>query len=142
MTAPDNSPSPSAAAPTPWDGDRQVRTEHINDDGTRNIIHTVYEPNSFTPLIGLSTTTKGSPKAKPGIMIQMGMPGALESLPEQARGLMQETFEQIFQGNILPLARSIMIGMGMGPDQMVATIKQEQQQIEQQEQSRWDSAER
>ena len=52
-----------------WDGDRLVHTERFNsgnakdDDGTAQpeIVHTVYEPGSFTPLIQLRRAAKAAP---------------------------------------------------------------------------------
>ncbi len=52
-----------------WDGDRLIHTERFNetnqtnDDGTPQpeVIHTIYEPHSFTPLIQLRQTQKAEP---------------------------------------------------------------------------------
>ena len=42
----------------------------MKQDGTREIVHTIYEPDSFTPLIRLSTTAQGKPQVKPHYMVQ------------------------------------------------------------------------
>jgi RHS repeat-associated protein len=54
-----------------WDGDRHIHTETLKEDGIRDIVHTVYEPDSsFTPMVRLSATLKGDPQAKPHFMVQ------------------------------------------------------------------------
>jgi len=53
-----------------WDSDQLAHTERVQDDDTRDIVHTIYEPGSFTPLIRLSTTGQGDPQAKPHLMVQ------------------------------------------------------------------------
>ena len=64
-----------------WDGDRHVHTEYMREDGDRDIVHTVYEPGTFTPMVRLSTTAKGQQKIKPHLMVQAG----LVNLPEAKR---------------------------------------------------------
>ena len=70
-----NDPGNSAAAKESgtdyfgWDGDRLVHTERFNSTNAKNddgaaqaeIIHTVYEPGSFTPLVQLRQTSKPAP---------------------------------------------------------------------------------
>jgi uncharacterized protein RhaS with RHS repeats len=53
-----------------WDGDRHVHTEVVKEDSTRDIVHTVYEPGTFVPLVRFSTTAKGDPQAKPHLLVQ------------------------------------------------------------------------
>jgi RHS repeat-associated protein len=53
-----------------WDGDQLVHIETLNDDGTRDIQNIVYEPDSFTPLVRLSTTVKGQTKAQSHFVVQ------------------------------------------------------------------------
>ena len=57
-----------------WDGDRLIHTEQIESQAPeqRRITHTVYEPDSFTPLVQLSTV-KAADAGKPavlGLMLQ------------------------------------------------------------------------
>ena len=76
-----------------WDGDRLVHTERVQktEDGqtTRRIEHTVYEPNSFTPLVRLSTTAKGDRQEKAHLMVQALKTAAPERAGEPALELMQ-----------------------------------------------------
>ncbi len=52
-----------------WDGDRLVHTERFNSGNAKNgtgapqpeVIHTVYEPGSFTPLVQLRRAAKAQP---------------------------------------------------------------------------------
>jgi len=53
----------------------------VREDGDRDIVHTVYEPGTFTPMVRLSTTAKGKQKIKPHLMVQAG----LVNLPEAKR---------------------------------------------------------
>ena len=54
-----------------WDGDRLVHTEQVDatQPEQRHITHTVYEPESFTPLVQLSATA--SAQAKPQVLALM-----------------------------------------------------------------------
>ena len=54
-----------------WDGDRLVHTEQVDatQPEQRHIAHTVYEPESFTPLVQLST--KASALAKSQVLALM-----------------------------------------------------------------------
>jgi len=65
-----------------WNGDQLAHTERVQEDDTRDIVHTVYEPGSFTPLIRLSTTGQGDPQAKPHLMVQ----AIKASVPADKRG--------------------------------------------------------
>ncbi len=52
-----------------WDGDRLIHTERFNESNTRNeagtpqpeVIHTIYEPGSFAPLVQLRNALKAEP---------------------------------------------------------------------------------
>jgi RHS repeat-associated protein len=103
-----------------WDNDRLVHTEQMKEDGTRDIVHTIYEPNSFTPLIRLSTTAQGAPQAKPHLMVQAikaAMPkdqrnqlgldqtlamtqNIITDLPELMQKKLDETLRQVFQSSV------------------------------------------
>ena len=100
-----------------WDGDRLVRTEQMKADGTRDIAHTIYEPNSLTPLIRLSATAKGAPQAKPHLIaqaIKAAVPadkrnapgveqaltmvqGMLAGIPESIQKKLEESMQQALQ---------------------------------------------
>jgi RHS repeat-associated protein len=59
-----------------WDGDRQVHTETVKEDGTREIVHIIYEPGSFTPMVRLSTTVGANAwQPKPHFIVQAALAG-------------------------------------------------------------------
>jgi RHS repeat-associated protein len=59
-----------------WDGDRQVHTETVKEDGTREIVHIIYEPGSFTPMVRLSTTVDAKAwQPKPHFIVQAALAG-------------------------------------------------------------------
>jgi RHS repeat-associated protein len=61
-----------------WDGDRLVHTESLWGEGQsleRDIVHVVYEPGAFTPMLRLSATIKGAWKAQPYFMVQAAIAG-------------------------------------------------------------------
>jgi len=126
-----------------WDGDRLVHTERVKDDGTRNIVHTVYEPGTFTPLLRLSTTTEGDPQAKPHLMTQaakaavpssqqdittntalQGLQGMMAAMPEKDRKMMEQSMKRMLQGGQTELSKSIMRGMGIDSDALIGSMRQ------------------
>jgi len=126
-----------------WDGDRQVHTEHIKENGERDITHTVYEPDSFTPLLRLSATLQGERKSQRHLLLQAALaPGqqspagnallqtVLTNLPEHVQKDLARSMQQFISGDITPLSRSLMSGMGIDPDQMVQNMRQGMQQAE------------
>jgi hypothetical protein len=42
------------------DGDQLVQTETLDDDDSKDIGSSIYEPNTFIPLVRLSTNTRKS----------------------------------------------------------------------------------
>jgi RHS repeat-associated protein len=59
-----------------WDGDRQVHTETVKEDGTREIVHIIYEPGTFTPMVRLSTTVSAKAwQPKPHFIVQAALAG-------------------------------------------------------------------
>jgi RHS repeat-associated protein len=139
-----------------WDGDRLVRTERMKGDGTRNITQTVYESgNSFTPLIRLSTTVKGDPQAKPYLMVQaaqavmpgqqkdnpsttnalQGLQGAMAGMPEAARQMMEQSMKQALGGGLSQMSKSILRGIGIDPDSLIANMNRGIQEEKQREQT-------
>jgi len=125
-----------------WDGDRLVHTERMKDDGTRDIVHTVYEPGTFTPMLRLSTHAKGDPQVKPHLMVQaakavvpeqqqddanttaalQGLQGAMSGMPEAMRKMLEQGMRQALQGGLSPMAKSIVGGMGINPDALIGTM--------------------
>jgi RHS repeat-associated protein len=83
-----------------WDGDRLVHTEQMKEDDTRDIVHTIYEPHSFRPLVRLSTTAQGAPQAKPHLVVQAikaAVPTAHRSEPgiDQSLTMVQSIIAEI-----------------------------------------------
>ena len=138
-----------------WDGDRLVHTERMKDDGTRDIVHTVYEPGTFTPLIRLSTHAKGDPQTKPHLMVQaakavvpeqqqddasttvalQGLQGAMSDMPEAMRKMLEQGMKQALQGGLSPMAKSIMGGMGIDPDALIQSMNKGIEEERQKEQT-------
>jgi RHS repeat-associated protein len=59
-----------------WDGDRLVHTETVKEDGTREIVHIIYEPSTFTPMVRLSTTVDAKAwQPKPHFIVQAALAG-------------------------------------------------------------------
>jgi RHS repeat-associated protein len=59
-----------------WDGDRQVHTETMKEDGTREIVHIIYEPGTFTPMVRLSTAVGANAwQPKPHFIVQAALAG-------------------------------------------------------------------
>jgi RHS repeat-associated protein len=125
------------------------------DDGTRDIEHTVYEPNSFTPLVRLSTTAQGNPQTQPHLLVQMtkaGTPadkrdssGNLRSLemmqsmmaamPPNMQKEMEKGMKHMLEKGPTPLGRTIMSNMGIDPDSFIGGIREGIKQIEQEKQT-------
>ena len=125
-----------------WDSDRLVHTERIKENGMRDIVHTVYEPGTFTPMLRLSTNAKGDPQAKPHLIVQaakvvvpeqqqddantttalQGLQGAMSGMPEAMRKMLEQGMKQALQGGLSPMAKSIMGGMGIDPDALIQSM--------------------
>ena len=107
-----------------WDGDRLIHTEHLDPEhpGERQITHTVYEPQSFTPMLRLSTCGKAA--AKPHRLVQAlqertdapedeaalaSLQAALQALPaSMQQSLNEATTQALEQG--LPASALTMLG--------------------------------
>ncbi|MEJ5128142.1 RHS repeat-associated core domain-containing protein [Comamonas sp. MYb21] len=111
-----------------WDGDRLVHTERFNATNNQDnngaaqpeIIHTIYEPGSFTPLIQLRRATKAPPdladqllsNTQPGL-VQDALRGvltdikamnasmqhniAIQAMPPDVQRFMYEQFQELEQ---------------------------------------------
>ena len=127
-----------------WDGDRLIHTEQIESQAPeqRRITHTVYEPDSFTPLVQLSTTQTAS-AAKPqmlGLMLQEAqepeeapMVQMLGALPKDMQQALEQSLRQAMEGGIPSAMRTL-----MGEDQSQNTLQRLtglREQLEKQEQS-------
>ena len=75
-----------------WDGDRLVHTERLQEGGSKNIEHTVYEPGTFTPLIRLSAKSTG-PLTKPPLMAQVLQATAGQQEENKALAQVRQTFK-------------------------------------------------
>ncbi|MDR2155202.1 MAG: DUF6531 domain-containing protein [Burkholderiaceae bacterium] len=102
-----------------WDSHRLVHTEQMKEDGTRDIVQTIYEPNSLIPLIRLSTTADGAPEAKPHLLVQsikaampkdqrnqLGLDHTLvmvqnivTEIPELMQKKLENTLQEVFQSS-------------------------------------------
>jgi len=126
-----------------WDGDRLVHAERIQEDGARDIVDTIYEPGTFTPLLRLSTTAHGDPQSKLHLITQaakaavpsgqqdittntalQGLQGMMATMPEKDRKMMEQSMKRMLQGGQTELSKSIMRGMGIDPDALVANMRQ------------------
>ena len=132
-----------------WDGDRLVHTERIDAEhpGQRQITHTVYEPESFTPLLRLSTATKqqGKPNALGqalGAGLQDGdeddhqalvmMQAMLGAMPKDLQDSAQASMQQALQQGLPPSALAAMPDEGKNTLQRLSDLRE---QLEKQEQS-------
>lgn len=70
-----------------WDGDRLVHIERWNPDQERQVTHTVYEPQSFTPLLQLSRKGDGHPEGMAALIAHAKEPQMQKSLHEAVRSL-------------------------------------------------------
>ena len=136
-----------------WDGDRHVHTEYVREDGDRDIVHTVYEPGTFTPMVRLSTTAKGKQKIKPHLMVQAGLANLPEAkgngdaasapmsmLQEMLTGMtelvqkqMEQNIKHMLKEGLSPLSKSILTNMGMDPEALLANTRQGLQEAKQAE---------
>jgi RHS repeat-associated protein len=122
-----------------WDSDRQVRTETVRDDGTRHIVHTVYEPGVFAPMVRLSKTIQGDPQAKPSLLMQAAQaawsitpndPGVTAVLGSASKA-MEQNIQYLLEDRLTPLSRSIIGRMGVDPDALIARVRQGLEQAQQ-----------
>ena len=138
-----------------WDGDRHVHTEILKDDGTREIVHTVYEPGSFTPLLRLSATATGAPQAQPHLFVQASQAGApagkqndpgtlqalammqgmLAGLPEAMQKNMEQGIGQVIEQGLPPQMQAVMGEMGQKTNARLAAIRQALQDAKRQGQT-------
>ena len=129
-----------------WDGDRLVHTEQVDatQPGQRHITHTVYEPETFTPLVQLSATA--SAQAKPQVLALMAqsqdeddngddnaqMVAMLDALPQDMRQALEQSLRQAMQDGIPQSVKALM------PDQSQNTVQRLtglREQLEKQEQN-------
>jgi RHS repeat-associated protein len=129
-----------------WDGDRLVHTEQVDatQPGQRHITHTVYEPETFTPLVQLSATA--SAQAKPQVLALMAqsqdeddngddnaqMAQMLDALPQDMRQALEQSLRQAMQDGIPQSVKALM------PDQSQNTVQRLtglREQLEKQEQN-------
>ena len=132
-----------------WDGDRLVHTERIDAEhpGQRQITHTVYEPESFTPLLRLSTATKQ--QGKPNALVQalgaglqdgdeddhqalVMMQAMLGAMPKDLQDSAQASMQQALQQGLPPSALAAMPDEGKNTLQRLSDLRE---QLEKQEQS-------
>ena len=133
----------ASVTPYGWDGDRLIHTEQIEPEQPeqRRITHTVYEPDSFTPLVQLSTT-KAANAGKPavlGLMLQEAqepeeapMAQMLGALPKDMQQALEQSLRQAMEGGIPSAMRTL-----MGDDQSQNTLQRLtglREQLEKQEQ--------
>lgn len=129
-----------------WDGDRLVHTEHIDakQPEQRHISHTVYEPNSFTPLVRLSTTANGR-QAKPhALELAMQDDGdeeglhqlqnMLKNMPEDMQQMMDKSLRQAMREGI-PQSMQAMFGIDESQN-MAQRLSSMREQLENQEQGK------
>jgi len=116
-----------------WDGNRLVHAERLREDGTRDIVHTVYEPNSFTPLVRLSTTAKGAPQAKSRLLAQAAQAGVrLDPSTVQA---LQSMLAGMPRHGLTPQATAILGNIGVDIGDLVGNMREGLEEIKQQEQT-------
>ena len=132
-----------------WDGDRLVHTERIDAEhpGQRQITHTVYEPESFTPLLRLSTATKQ--QGKPNALVQalgaglqdgdeddhqalVMMQAMLGAMPQQLQDSANRSMQHALQQGLSPSALAMLGDQGQNTLQRLTGLRE---QLEKQEQS-------
>ena len=129
-----------------WDGDRLVHTEQVDatQPEQRHIAHTVYEPESFTPLVQLST--KASAQAKPQVLALMAqsqdedengddnaqMVAMLDALPQDMRQALEQSLRQAMQDGIPQSIKTLMPDQGQNMFQRLTGLRE---QLEKQEQT-------
>ena len=126
-----------------WDGDRHVHTEHLNEDGDRDITHVVYEPGSFTPLLHLSTTAKGAQAPKhlfvqahelavpekdrndPSTVQALAMmERMMAGMPEAMRKMHEDNMRQLIENGLPPQMQALMGETGQHTNKLLGTIRQ------------------
>ncbi|MCC7068143.1 MAG: RHS domain-containing protein [Burkholderiales bacterium] len=131
-----------------WDGDRLIHTEHLNPQhpGERQITHTVYEPQSFTPMLRLST--RGKAAAKPHRLVQAlqeradapddeaalaSLQAALQALPASMQQSLNEATTQALEHGLPASALTMLGDEGPATKQHLQRMKKRLQEEEQQQ---------
>ena len=129
-----------------WDGDRLVHTEQVDatQPGQRHITHTVYEPETFTPLVQLSATA--SAQAKPQALMLMArsqdedehgddnaqMAQMLDALPQDMRQALDNSLRRAAREGLPKRVLALMPDQGQNTIQRLTGLRE---QLEKQEQS-------
>ncbi|MCL2726151.1 MAG: type VI secretion system tip protein VgrG [Polyangiaceae bacterium] len=119
-----------------WDGDWLVHTERLKEDSTRDIVHTIYEPGTFTPMVRLSTTAKGVPQAKSHLLLQ-----AVQAAMPLGKGNDSSTLDTIMQNmlaempgqRLTPQATAILDNMGVDASDLVVDERERLEGAKQEE---------
>lgn len=113
-------PAGRAAAPREhrtfygWDGDRLVHVEYRGPAQERQVVHTVYEPGSFTPLLQLSTGGGAAPAGLAALAaeagdarVQQALHEAFDALPREMRERMDAQARRLQREGLPASARAL-----------------------------------
>ena len=131
-----------------WDGDRLVHTEQLDaaQPEQRHITHTVYEPETFTPLVQLSTT---GAQAKPQVLALMAqsqggdeneddnaqMVAMLDALPQDMRKALEQSLRHAMSEGIPEPLRALMPDQGQNTLQRLTGLREQLDKQEQNQQT-------
>lgn len=97
-----------------WDGDRLVHAEHRDPAGERQVVHTVYEPGSFTPMLQLSTGGEAAPAGLAALAAEAGdarmqqaLHQAFDALPREMREQMEAQARRLQREGLPAAARAL-----------------------------------
>lgn len=107
-----------------WDGDRLVHVEHWNPERERQVLHTVYEPGGFVPLVRFGIDGGGAPVGLAALAAQaldartqQALREAFDGLPREMRERMDAQARQLARDGLPASARALeAVGMPEADD--------------------------
>ncbi|SEM41438.1 RHS repeat-associated core domain-containing protein [Variovorax sp. YR750] len=97
-----------------WDGDHLVHVEHWSPESERQVVHTVYEPGSFTPLVQFSAAGGATPTGLAALAaqardprMQQALHEAFDALPLDMRERMDTQVRQMLRDGLPASAQAL-----------------------------------